>query len=79
MCGDDTTLSTSLKYPSKTTLNNKTTQTVTNEEHFEINERLRINTLVLKKGKTNYMFFICIINVCKLTIKLDFVYIEKID
>ena len=42
MYANDTTLSTSLNYPSKTTLNNKTTETIINEELYTINEWLNI-------------------------------------
>ncbi|KAK2185482.1 hypothetical protein NP493_234g00018 [Ridgeia piscesae] len=57
MFADDTTLSTSLNSLSKTTLDNKRTETIINEELSKINELLNINKLLLNKSKTKYMVF----------------------
>ena len=55
MYADDTTLSTSLNSLSETTLDNKSTETIINEELCKINEWLNINKLLLNKSKTKYI------------------------
>ena len=57
MYADDTTLSTSLNSLSETTLDNKSTETIINEELCKIKEWLNINKLLLNKSKTKYMVF----------------------
>ena len=57
MYADDTTLSTSLNSLRETTLDNKSTETIINEELCKINEWLNINKLLLNKSKTKYMVF----------------------
>ena len=55
MYADDITLSTSLHSLSETTLDNKNTETIINEEVSKINEWLNINKLLLIKSKTTYL------------------------
>ena len=57
MYADDTTLSTSLNSLRETTLDNKSTETIINEELCKINEWLNSNKLLLNKSKTKYMVF----------------------
>ena len=54
MYADDTTLSTSLNSLSETTLNDKSTETIINEELCKSIELLNINKLLLNKSKTKY-------------------------
>ena len=75
MYADAITLSTSVHFLSKTTLNNKSTETIINKELSKINEWLNINTLLLNKSKTKYM----VIHMQTLTIKIDDVLIESVD
>ena len=77
---DDTTLSTSLNSLSETTLDNKSTETIINEEVSQINEWLNINKLLLNKSKTKNMVF-HMPNKCMqaLILKIDDVYIERVD
>ena len=76
MYADDTTLSTSLNSLSETTLDNKSTETMINEELCKMYEWLNINKLLLNKSKTKYMVFHM---PNKRTLKIDDVYIEKVD
>ena len=77
---DDTTLSTSLNSLSETTLDNKSTETIINEDVSQINEWLNINKLLLNKSKTKNMVF-HMPNKCMqaLILKIDDVYIERVD
>ena len=77
MHADDITLCTSLNSLSKTTFNNKSTETIINEELSKINEWLNINKVLLNKSKTKYMVFH--IPNKTLTLKIDYVYIERVD
>ena len=80
MYADDTTLSTYLKTLSETTLDNKSTETITNEELCKINEWLNINTLLLNKSKSKYMVFhMPNKRIQALTLKINDVYIERVD
>ena len=80
MYADDTTLSTSLNSLSETTLDNKSTETIINEELCKINEWLNINKLLLNKSKTKYMVFhMPNKRIQALTLKIDDVYIERVD
>ena len=80
MYADDTTLSTSLNSLSETTLDNKNTETIINEELCKINEWLNINKLLLNKSKTKYMVFhMPNKRMQALTLKIDDVYIERVD
>ena len=77
---DDTTLSTSLNSLSETTLDNKSTETIINEELCKLNEWLNINKLLLNKSKTKYMVFhMPNKRIQALTLKIDDVYIERVD
>ena len=79
MYADDTTLSTSLSSLSKTTLNNKSTEAIINEELSKINEWLNINKLLLNKSKTKYnVFHTPNKRMQTLTVKIDDVYIERV-
>ena len=76
MYADDITLSTSLNSLSETTLDNKSTETITNEELCKINKCLNINTLLLNKSKTKYMVFhMPNKRMQALTLKIDDIYI----
>ena len=78
MYADDITLSTSLNSLSETTLDNKSTETITNEELCKINKCLNINTLLLNKSKTKYMVFhMPNKRMQALTLKIDDIYILK--
>ena len=80
MYADDTTLSTSLNYLRETTLDNKSTETIINEELCKINEWLNINKLLLNKNKTKYMVFhMPNKRIQELTLKIDDAYIERVD
>ena len=80
MYADDTTLSISLNSLSETTLDNKSTETIINEELCKINEWLNINKLLLNKSKTKYMVFhMPNTRMQALTLKIDDVYIERVD
>ena len=80
MYADDTTLSTSLNSLSETTLDNKNTETIINEELCKIIEWLNINKLLLNKSKTKYMVFHMLNKrIQALTLKIDDVYIERVD
>ena len=80
MYADDTTLSTSLNSLRETTLDNKSTETIINEELCKINEWLNINKLLLNKSKTKYMVFhMPNKRIQALTLKLDDAYIERVD
>ena len=80
MYADDTTLSTSLNSLSETILDNKSTETITNEEVCTINEWLNINKLLLNKSKTKYMVFhMPNKRIQALTLKIDDVYIDRVD
>ena len=58
------------------TLDNKSTQTIINEELSKINEWLNINNLLLNKSKTKYMVFhMPNKRMQALTLKIDDVYI----
>ena len=57
MYADDTTLSTSLNSLSETTLDDKSTETIINEELCKSIELLNINKLLLNKSKTKYFFY----------------------
>ena len=73
-------LSTSLNSLSETTLDNKSTETIINEELCKINEWLNINKLLLNKSKTKYMVFhMPNKRIQALTLKIDDVYIERVD
>ena len=78
MYADDTTLSTS--YLSETTVDNKSTETIINEELCKINEWLNINKLSFNKSKTKYIVFhMPNKRIQALTLKIDDVYIERVD
>ena len=80
MYADDTTLSTSLNSLSEATLDNKSTETIINEELCKINEWLNINKLLLNKSKTKYMVFhMPNKHIQALILKIDYVYIERVD
>ena len=80
MYADDTTLSTSLNSLRETTLDNKSTETIINEELCKINEWLNINKLLLNKSKTKYMVFhMPNKRIQALTLKIDDAYIERVD
>ena len=80
MYADDTTLSTSLNSLSETTFDNKSTETIINEELCKINEWLNINKLLLNKSKTKYMVFrMPNKRIQALTLKIDDVYIDRVD
>ena len=80
MYADGTTLSTSLNYLSATTLDNKSTETIINEELCKINEWLNISKLLLNKCKTKYMVFhMPNKRIQADTLKLDVVYTERVD
>ena len=80
MYADDTTLSTSLNSLCETSLDNKSTETIINEELCKIYEWLNINKLLLNKSKTKYMVFhMPNKRIEALTLKIDYVYIEKVD
>ena len=80
MYADDTTLFTSLNYLRETTLDNKSTETIINEELCKINEWLNINKLLLNKNKTKYMVFhMPNKRIQELTLKIDDAYIERVD
>ena len=77
---DDTTLSTSLNSLSETTLDNKSTETIINDEVCKINEWLNINKLLLNKSKTKWMVLhMPNKRIEALTLKIDDVYIERVD
>ena len=79
MYADDIILSTSLNSLSKTTLNNKSTETIINEELSKIIEWLNINKL-LNKSKTKSMdFHMPNKRMQTLTLKIYDVYIERVD
>ena len=80
MYADDTTLSSPLNSLSETTLDNKSTETIINEELYKINEWLNINKLLLNKSKAKYMVF-HMPNKCiqALILKINDVYIERVD
>ncbi|KAK2189669.1 hypothetical protein NP493_100g06009 [Ridgeia piscesae] len=80
MYADDTTLSTSLNSLRETTLDNKSTETIINEEFCKIYEWLNINKLLLNKSKTKYMVFhMPNKRIQALTLKIDDAYIERVD
>ena len=80
MYADDTTLSTSLNSLSETTLDNKSTETIINEELCKINEWLNINKLLLNKSKSKYMVFhMPNKRLQALTLKIDDVHIKRVD
>ena len=81
MYADDTTLytCTSLNSLSETTLDNKSTETIINEELSKVNEWLNINKLLLNKSKTKYMVFhMPNKRMQALTLKKDDVYLERV-
>ena len=79
MSADDSSLSTYLHFLSETTLDNKSTETIINEELSKINEWLNINKLLLNKSKTKYMVFhMPNKRMQALTLKTDHVYIERV-
>ena len=80
MYADDTTLSTSLNSLSETILDNKSTETILNEEVCKINEWLNINKLLLNKSKTKYMVFhMPNKRIQALTLNINDVYIDRVD
>ena len=80
MYADDTTLSTSLNYLSETTVDNKSTETIINEEMCKFFEWLNINKLSFNKSKTKYIVFhMPNKRIQALTLKIDDVYIERVD
>ena len=80
MYADDTTLYTSLNSLRETTLDNKSTENIINEELCKINEWLNVNKLLLNKSKTKYMVFHMLNKrIQALALKIDDVYIERVD
>ena len=80
MYADDITLSASLNSVRETTLDNKSTETLINEELCTINKWLNINKLLLNKSKTKYMVFhMPNKRIQALTLKIDYAYIERVD
>ena len=80
MYADDTTLSTSLYSLSETIFDNKSIETIINEEFCKIYEWLNTNKLLLNKSKTKCMvFYMHNQRMQALTLNIDDVYIERVD